>query len=85
LPVPVQPDAPASASRPTGVTAAGIRAPRRRAGKHTDEGHDLSVSGGLSALSLDALSSVAYGPEAMVLVLVTAVAGVLALPFAVSS
>ena len=32
----------------------------RRAGKHTDSGHDLSVIGGLSALSLDALSSVAY-------------------------
>jgi amino acid transporter len=30
------------------------------------------VLGGLSALSLDALSSVAYGPEAMILVLVTA-------------
>ena len=31
--------------------------------------------GGLAALSLDALSSVAYGPEAMVLVLVTAGGG----------
>ena len=37
--------------------------------------------GGLSALSLDALSSVAYGPEAMVLVLLTA--GASALRFAV--
>jgi amino acid transporter len=53
------------------------RAPRLRAGKHADEGHQLSVLGGLSALSLDALSSVAYGPEAMVLVLVTAGAGAL--------
>jgi amino acid transporter len=44
----------------------------RRAGKHADEGHELSVRGGLAALSLDALSSVAYGPEAMVLVLVAA-------------
>src|SRR5947209_19177752 len=44
--------------------------PPRRAGKHADEGHDLGVLGGLAALSLDALSSVAYGPEAMVLVLV---------------
>jgi hypothetical protein len=32
----------------------------RRVGKHADEGHDLSVRGGLAALSLDALSSVAY-------------------------
>jgi amino acid transporter len=54
-----------------------VRAPRRRAGKHADEGHDLSVAGGLAALGLDALSSVAYGPEAMVLVLVTAGAGAL--------
>jgi len=43
----------------------------RRIGKHADEGHELSTFGGLAALSLDALSSVAYGPEAMVLVLVT--------------
>jgi amino acid transporter len=49
----------------------------RRVGKHTDEGHDLSVIGGLAALSLDAMSSVAYGPEAMVLVLVAAGAGAL--------
>ncbi len=44
----------------------------RRTGKHADGGHELTVVGGLAALSLDALSSVAYGPEAMVLVLVTA-------------
>ena len=31
-------------------------------------GGELSVAGGLAALSLDALSSVAYGPEAMVAV-----------------
>jgi amino acid transporter len=49
----------------------------RRAGKHADTGHDLSVIGGLAALSLDALSSVAYGPEAMVLVLVAAGTGAL--------
>jgi amino acid transporter len=52
-------------------------APRRRAGKHADPGHELSVLGGLAALSLDALSSVAYGPEAMVLVLVAAGSGAL--------
>jgi amino acid transporter len=45
---------------------------RRRAGKHADAGHELSTLGGLAALSLDALSSVAYGPEAMLIVLVTA-------------
>ena len=47
-----------------------IRGGRPRAGKHAERGHQLGVIGGLSALSLDALSSVAYGPEAMVLVLV---------------
>jgi len=49
----------------------------RRAGKHADEGHELGVMGGLAALSLDALSSVAYGPEAMILVLVAAGSGAL--------
>jgi amino acid transporter len=52
-----------------------------RAGKHADKGHELGVIGGLAALSLDALSSVAYGPEAMMLVLVTA--GVSALRYMV--
>ncbi|MHB1861283.1 MAG: APC family permease, partial [Solirubrobacteraceae bacterium] len=48
-----------------------------RAGKHADSGHELGVLGGLAGLSLDALSSVAYGPEAMVLVLVAAGTGAL--------
>ncbi len=48
---------------------------RRRAGKHADPGHDLGVPGGLAALSLDALSSVAYGPEAAIVVLVAAGTG----------
>jgi amino acid transporter len=52
---------------------------RRRAGKHADSGHELGVPGGLAALSLDALSSVAYGPEAMMVVLF--VAGVSALKY----
>jgi amino acid transporter len=39
-----------------------------------DERHRLTVVQGLAALSLDALSSVAYGPEAILLVLVTAAA-----------
>ena len=47
----------------------------RRAGEHAD--HDLTVRGGLAALSLDALSSVAYGPESMVLILVLAGTGAL--------
>ena len=55
----------------TGEPAA-TGAHRRRAGKHADGGHELGVIGGLAALSLDALSSVAYGPEAMLLVLVAA-------------
>ena len=37
----------------------------------------LTAVGGLAALSLDALSSVAYGPEAILVVLVTAGAGAL--------
>src|SRR5271165_4064722 len=39
-----------------------------------DEKHRLTALQGLAALSLDALSSVAYGPEAILVVLVTAVA-----------
>ncbi|GAA0386463.1 APC family permease [Microbispora corallina] len=38
----------------------------------SSERHRLSVAGGLAALSLDALASVAYGPEAIVLVLALA-------------
>jgi amino acid transporter len=53
-----------------------IGAPRR-SGKHTDQGHELDVPRGLAALSLDALSSVAYGPEQVMLVLVLAGAGAL--------
>lgn len=34
--------------------------------------HRLTVTGGLAALSLDAMASVAYGPEAIVLVLALA-------------
>jgi amino acid transporter len=72
----------------TGVSAEGRRRGRRlhrrvqrdarpRAGKHAEGGHELGTLGGLAALSLDALSSVAYGPEAMMLVLVTAGVGAL--------
>src|SRR5581483_6414715 len=48
-----------------------------RSGKHAEEGHDLGVIKGLAALSLDALSSVAYGPEAIMLALVAAGTGAL--------
>src|SRR5215472_15196030 len=37
-----------------------------------DDKHRLTAVQGLAALSLDALSSVAYGPEAILVVLVTA-------------
>ncbi|MFE6751340.1 APC family permease [Kitasatospora purpeofusca] len=37
-----------------------------------DERHRLTVAGGLAALSLDAMASVAYGPESIVLVLAAA-------------
>jgi hypothetical protein len=37
-----------------------------------DEHHRLTAAQGLAALSLDALSSVAYGPEAILVVLVAA-------------
>jgi amino acid transporter len=71
-----------------GISVRGRRSVRRsfrridrdhqpRAGKHAEHGHELSTAGGLSALSLDALSSVAYGPEAMMVVLVAAGVGAL--------
>jgi hypothetical protein len=74
---------------PTGRRDARIPARRRRplpanrrlrAGKHAEGGHELGVIGGLAALSLDALSSVAYGPEAMMLVLVGGARARCALP-----
>jgi hypothetical protein len=67
-----------SAARGDAAVTRGTPLPKhRRVGKHADAGHELGVAAGLAALSLDALSSVAYGPEAMVLVLVTAGAGAL--------
>jgi amino acid transporter len=50
------------------------------------ESHRLTALGGLAALSLDALSSVAYGPEAVVLVLVAAGAATISwtLPIAIA-
>jgi amino acid transporter len=46
-------------------------------GGDEDERHRLTALEGLAALSLDALSSVAYGPEAILVVLVAAGAGAL--------
>jgi amino acid transporter len=68
--------------RPTARGRARRRAPSRRRrhyGEHFkhSRAEGLGVIGGLSALSLDALSSVAYGPEAMMLVLVAAGTGAL--------
>ena len=37
-----------------------------------DSGHELGVLGGLAALSLDAPTRVAYGPQAMIVILVLA-------------
>ncbi|WP_051029747.1 APC family permease [Nocardia takedensis] len=47
-------------------------ADRRARRMHAGDRYRLTAFGGLAALSLDALSSVAYGPEAIVLVLITA-------------
>ena len=52
-------------------------APEASAEADPEERHRLTVLQGLSALSLDALSSVAYGPEAIVLVLAAAGTGAL--------
>jgi amino acid transporter len=45
---------------------------RRLRRHHRGDSHRLTTVGGISAMSLDALSSVAYGPEAIVLGLITA-------------
>ena len=58
---------------------AGVATPKASTEAQPDpeERHRLTVLQGLSALSLDALSSVAYGPEAIVLVLAAAGSGAL--------
>ncbi|MEU8296389.1 APC family permease [Micromonospora sp. NPDC048909] len=69
---------PEPAGRPSPTTAlAGAasgrtRRPIGRTNRNTDGRERLSVSGGLAALSLDAMASVSYGPEAIVLVLAAA-------------
>src|SRR6202161_232947 len=45
---------------------------RRLRRQHKGDSHRLTALGGIAAMSLDALSSVAYGPEAIVLGLIAA-------------
>jgi amino acid transporter len=62
------------------TTAAGKtagQAPGKDAGQGEQEKERLTALGGIAALSLDALSSVAYGPEAILVVLVAAGASAL--------
>jgi amino acid transporter len=62
------------------TTAAGKtdgQAPGQVGGQGDDEKERLTALGGIAALSLDALSSVAYGPEAILVVLVAAGASAL--------
>lgn len=56
-------------------SAAGPIVDRRARRERRDDKHKLTALGGLAALSLDALSSVAYGPEAIVVALVAAGVG----------
>ncbi|WBB65254.1 APC family permease [Micromonospora sp. WMMD812] len=57
---------------PGAATPGGRRWPVGRRDRNTAGRDRLSVSGGLAALSLDAMASVSYGPEAIVLVLAAA-------------
>ena len=59
---------------------------RRLRRHHRGDSHRLTTVGGIAAMSLDALSSVAYGPEAIVLGLITAGAAAVAwtVPIAVA-
>ena len=59
------------------MTTSDAAAPTTGSGDDEDERHRLTGLEGLAALSLDALSSVAYGPEAILVVLVTAGASAL--------
>ncbi|MCD9141857.1 APC family permease [Streptomyces albireticuli] len=53
-------------------TGTGEEPPDTGAGHSADDRHRLTATQGLAALSLDAMASVAYGPEAIVLVLAAA-------------
>src|ERR1700729_1867366 len=54
------------------AAGAGVQAAADQVADRAEESHRLTAVEGLAALSLDALSSVAYGPEAIVIVLVAA-------------
>ncbi|MGK5640608.1 APC family permease [Streptomyces sp. URMC 126] len=56
----------------TGAATARDDAPRDGREDHGEERHRLTAVQGLAALSLDAMASVAYGPESIVLVLAAA-------------
>ncbi len=58
---------------------------RRERRERGDDAHKLTALGGLAALSLDALSSVAYGPEAIVIALVGAGVGAIPLTLPISA
>lgn len=58
---------------------------RRVRRERQDDAHKLTAMGGVAALSLDALSSVAYGPEAIVVALVAAGVGAVRLTFPISA
>src|SRR5579864_709399 len=62
-------------TRPSPSESEAGRGGHARRGKSAESRHELGVTKGLAALSLDALSSVAYGPEVMILVLVAAGTG----------
>ncbi len=59
------------------MTTSDTATPPAKAGGDEDERHRLTALEGLAALSLDALSSVAYGPEAILVVLMAAGAAAL--------
>ena len=62
--------------RARAVASPRARSPTTRLNNGTSGGwdscHELGLLGGLAALSLDALTSVAYGPQAMIVILVLA-------------
>ncbi|MFI6283210.1 amino acid permease [Streptomyces sp. NPDC051018] len=59
-------------STPSGPSGDAVAPPPRIPGTSSGDRHRLTALQGLAALSLDAMASVAYGPEAIVLVLATA-------------
>ncbi|MFI2210775.1 APC family permease [Streptomyces sp. NPDC020141] len=70
---PAAPSTPGTASEPAAESeAAAVSGPECGAQADPGERHRLTTLQGLAALSLDAMASVAYGPEAIVLVLAAA-------------